>query len=294
MRDHTTTGLLDIIKIRGMVPIAQDTFPNDKLLDIATDEVRSIVVPSVLATNEEWFLTSQTLAYATSVSIPSNAISGSLRDIQLVKGSRIYSIPRISVEDLNHSDSAQNPIGFIIEDTTVKLYGESADSIILRYYASPGALALVEDCAKIVSSSYDSGLDITTITTEVNPEDWSDDFNIDVVSNTPFYKTKLTTVLASVTSSTTLTVSGDQTSFMAAGDWITVTGTSPIPQIPQEWLPYLAQAVVSVVLEAQGDIELAAKSTERQEKLRKSLLQTIAPRVRGEAKKIVAVKNRRY
>jgi hypothetical protein len=293
MRDHTTTGLIDIIAIRGMVPIAQDTFPNDKILDIATDEIRSVVVPSVLATNEEWFLTSTTETYARSIPVPTNAISGSLRDIQLVKGNRIYSIPRLSVEDINNSTLEQNPIGFIIEDTTIKFYGEAAEEVILRYYASPGALALVEDCAKVVSSSYNSGLDITTITTDTNPEDWTDDFYIDTVSNLPFYKTKITSVLASVTSTTTITLVGDYTTDLVAGDWITVTGTSPIPQVPQEWLPYVAQAVVSVIMEAQGDIELANKSTERQNNLKKSLLQTIAPRVRGEAKKIVAVKNRR-
>jgi len=293
MRDHTTTGLLEIIKIRGMVPIAQETFPNATLLDIATDEIRAIIVPAVLSTNEEWFLTSSTTTFASSIDVPSNAISGSLRDIQLVKGSSIYSIPRLSVEDINHSDSTQNPFGFIIEDTSVKFYGETADSAILRYYASPGALITVEECVQIVSSSYDSGLDKTTIVTTEAPSDWADSFYIDVVSNTPFYKTKLTSKLATVTSSTTITLDGDQTEGLLANDWVTETGTSPIPQIPQEWLPYLAQAVVSVVLEAQGDVELAAKSSEREAKIKKALLQTIAPRVRGEAKKIVAVKNRR-
>ena len=293
MRDHTTTGLIDIIKIRAMVPISQDTFPKATILDIATDEIRAVIIPSILATNEEWLLTSTNPAYARSVNIPKNAISGSLRDIQLVKGTSIKSTPRLSVEDLYNSDASQNRTGFIIEDTAVKFYGAEHDSVILRFYASPGSLVTTDTCAQIVSASYDSGQDETTFVTSANPTDWATTLAVDFVSNTPFYKSTSVNTTATVDNSTTVTVSGDLTETVLPGDWIAPTGTSPIAQIPQEWLPYLAQAVVSVILEAQGDFEAAAKSTARQMALKASLLGTVTPRVRGEAKKIVAVKNRR-
>lgn len=293
MRDHTTTGLIDIIKIRAMVPISQDTFPRATILDIATDEIRAVIVPSILATNEEWLLTSTNPAYARSVEVPKNAISGSLRDIQLVKGSSLRSVPKLSVEDLTTSDASQNRVGFIIEDTTIKFYGAEHDSVMLRFYASPGALVTTDTCAQITAISYDSGQDVTTFTTSANPTDWATSLYVDFVSNTPFYKSSNVNTNATVDDSTTITVAGDLTSTVLVGDWIAPTGTSPIAQIPQEWLPYLAQAVVSVILEAQGDFEAAAKSTSRQMALKASLLGTVTPRVRGEAKKIVAVKNRR-
>jgi hypothetical protein len=293
MRDHTTTGLIDIIKIRAMVPISQDTFPKPTILDIATDEIRAVIIPAILATNEEWLLTSSTVAYARSVDIPKNAISGSLRDIQLLKGEALRPTTKLSVEDLYNTDPAQNRVGFIIEDTAIKFYGAEHDSVLLRFYASPGALVTTDSCAQITAVSYDSGQDVTTFTTVANPTDWTTSLYIDFVSNTPFYKSTSVNTNATVDDSTTITVSGDLTATVLVGDWIAPTGTSPIAQIPQEWLPYLAQAVVSVILEAQGDFDAAAKSTARQNALKASLLGTVTPRVRGAAKKIVAVKNRR-
>jgi hypothetical protein len=293
MRDHTTTGLIDIIKIRAMVPISQDTFPKPTILDIATDEIRAVIIPSILATNEEWLLTSSTVAYARSVDVPKNAISGSLRDIQLLKGEALRPTTKLSVEDLYNTDPAQNRVGFIIEDTAIKFYGAEHDSVLLRFYASPGALVTTDSCAQITAASYDSGQDVTTFTTAANPTDWTTSLYVDFVSNTPFYKSTSVNTNATVDDSTTITVSGDLTTTVLVGDWIAPTGTSPIAQIPQEWLPYLAQAVVSVILEAQGDFDAAAKSTARQNALKASLLGTVTPRVRGAAKKIVAVKNRR-
>lgn len=293
MRDHTTTGLIDIIKIRAMVPISQDTFPKSTILDIATDEIRAVIIPSILATNEEWLLTSSTVPFARSVDVPKNAISGSLRDIQLVKGNALRSVTKLSVEDLANSDASQNRVGFVIEDTAIKFYGSEHDSVLLRYYASPGSLVTTDSCAQITAVSYDSGLDITTFTTSANPTEWAASLPVDFVSNTPFYKSSSVNTTATVDNSTTVTAVGDFTATVLVGDWIAPTGTSPIAQIPQEWLPYLAQAVASVILESQGDFDAAAKSTQRQNALKTSLLGTVTPRVRGAAKKIVAVKNRR-
>ncbi len=73
---------------------------------------------------------------------------------------------------------------------------------------------------------------------------------------------------------------------LAVGDWIALAEYSPIPQVPFEFLPVLAQMTVIKALEANGDNEGVGRAKKDLEVLQANAIQLITPRNHGEPKRI--------
>jgi hypothetical protein len=88
-------------------------------------------------------------------------------------------------------------------------------------------------------------------------------------------------------SGTTLTLStSDLPSRLAVGDWISLAGETPIPQIPDELRPVLAQATAVGVNEAMNlpGLDSARKTLDE---MLKAVSLLLTPRVTGAQKKVV-------
>lgn len=288
---YTTDDLLRIIKARAFIPISQETFSDTNLLDMATDELHSSVVPEVLATREEWYVTpySVPVAFDTrAVEIPSRSIGGSLREVSFTDGGLERNLARLSLED-RHNQTLSGPLSaFYIQGNDVMLFGSQTGTLNMYFNCRPGRLIATNMAAKITAVDLISKI----LTVDTVPAEWVTGALLDVVKAKPHFEYKNLSL-------TVVNISGQNIEFaetladdIAVGDWVCPEDTSPAPQIPVEWFQYLAECVVMQVFLSQGDKEAADQSEKKMEKLKKSALSLMSPRVQGEARRLVPPKNR--
>ena len=82
--DYTTTALVSSIKRRASVPTSQSLFETTDFNAILTDEMQSIIVPIILAEQQDFFVHSQDIAMdgvVKSFDIPSRSIGMKLKDV---------------------------------------------------------------------------------------------------------------------------------------------------------------------------------------------------------------------
>lgn len=290
MPNYTTTELLRKIKQKAFIPENQKTFTDDDLLEMATDEMRSIVVPEVLSTMQEWYVTSTEVDVDSDrIKVPKRAIGGSLREVLYKVGSIESNIPLMSIEDTVNNAYAGSLIGFYFSGSTIKLIGRgSSGSLHLFYHYRPGTLIKDNQAGKILSIDRDTN----SVVLDTIPSGWVVNKDVDILESVPHFD-------ATHLENQIIQINGQQVTFrdelslhVAIGDWVTPEDTSPVPQIPVEWFPYLAQAVAVQVLESLGDSEQANRAAKRRDLLQKNALKVVSPRVEGEYKKAVPAKNR--
>lgn len=299
---YTSTDLLNIIKKRAFLPISQETFTDASLLEMATDELYSQVVPEVLATREEWYVTDFPVVLdgsESTVDIPSRAIGGALREVSFTQGEMEFSLSRLSLEDKQYTNSNVGGAlsAFYVQGNQLHLFGSQAGTINLYFNCRPGRLVLTEEAAVITALPAvdpDTGLVINPniLTLSAVPAVWNTGTVVDIVKAKPHFEYRNLSL-------TIVNIIGNMVEFdlapsttISVGDFVTLEDTSPAPQIPLEWFQYLAECVVMQVFLSQGDKEAADAAEKKCEKLKKSAVSLMSPRVQGEAKRTVPPKNR--
>ena len=117
--------------------------------------------------------------------------------------------------------------------------------IKISYYKRPNIIT--DSYFKITGIS--NGVN-TTLTVDIDPTALVNGTVIDIVSkNSPFVLLLNTTV----TSTTTTTIVIPLTTLLSVGDYVSLEGTCAFPQIPQEIIPLLVQAVEIRLMESIGD-----------------------------------------
>jgi hypothetical protein len=288
---YTTADLLSIIKKRAYVPNAQETLDDQDLLDMATDEMHSMIVPAVLSTNQEWYVTpfSTTItADTTELDIHSRSIGGSLRDVTFVTGGSEHGLTRLNLEDKSYVTNQGAISGFYVQGNQLKLMGAQDGEIIQYFHARPGRLVTTDSCARIESVDVANKL----LTVDAIPSTWVVGNKIDVIKSNPHFEYRSISLTITNIAGGAIEVAETPSSKIVVGDWVSLEDTSPVPQIPVEWFQYLAQTVVTQVLNNQSDFDAGKISYAKSEQLRNAAISLMSPRIVGELKKAVSPKNR--
>jgi hypothetical protein len=296
---YSTASLLATIKRKAFIPSTQETFTDEDLLAIATEEMHNTLLPAILNTREEYYVVRQTIPLVSGIKnmsydIPSRAVGMGLRELSQTVGGVERNMPRMEIEDKVYDDFSSNSCGFYIKNNTIYTFGTQDGDLNMYYYLRPGDLVKTDEATTIVS--YDS--DNKQIVVANVPSGWTTGTVIDVVNNKPGFDTRMISNTIASVSGTTITLSeafptrnnGD--SLVAAGMWVTQEETSPVPQIPVEFFQYLAEAVTAYVMESQGDQDGYVRAQQRMQQMLTNAQKTISPRVDGESKKFVRRSNR--
>ncbi len=289
---YTSDDLLSIIKKRAFLPVSQETFTDQDLLDMATDEMYSQVVPDVLSTREEWYVTSSSTTIDSTVfevDIPSRAIGGSLRNVQFSRGDDVlHQIPRLDLEDQIYTNQGNGGLrGFFLEGNQIKLLGNETGSLIQHFHARPGRLIPTTDVPRVISVD----LATKTLSLSLSP-DWAVGSSIDVIKSKPHFEYRNISLTIEAINGNLITTVEDLSSKIVVNDWVSAEDTSPAPQIPIEWFPFLAEAVAVQIFLSQGDTESAKSAESKMQKLKTAALKLMTPRVEGEPRRLVPPKNR--
>lgn len=287
---YTTTDLLATIRNRGSIPAStndNNINSNANLLIVATEQLHTKLYPQIQATREEFYVNDKDYSITANQAeyeIPTRASGLILRDIQIIEGNTINSLSPVDPE-LITTTATGGLEGYYLRHNKVVLYptpASTSGTLRLRYYLRPSRLTLTTNCALI--SSIDTGLNQVVVSTI--PSSWAAATEIDFVKKTaPFANLALDQSISGVTG-TTITFSSLPTG-LTVGDWIAPAGFTPIPQLPFEFLPILAQLTVVKVMEALGDREAAKLAyTDLQSDI-DNAFKLISPRNHGERRKCI-------
>lgn len=280
---YTTTDLVASIKRRAQIPDSQVTFSDAELLEMASEELEGTLVPLVMSAREDFFTTH--VDYSTSAGrlyrVPPRAIGGVVRRVCYVdsEGDEV-DLPRVSLDLLASAAS-----GFVIRGNRILLVEDVPEHGTLRVYypLAPGRLVGTDECAFVTS------IDGTSVYTTGTPASFVASRRYDLVCTQPGFERLAVDQVITFNGDGSLSFSDGVPEDLAVGDAVCLAGESPVPQLPAEWHPLLAQAVAVKVLDSIGDQAGFATAESKLKQLVSAAMSLVANRVEGNPETVVPV-----
>jgi len=309
----TGDSMVNSVRKRTMTPEDTSTFTDDDILDIIDEELNVQVIDKLLTLHGENLTIEVDVPRDASgcYTIPYRAVGNKLRDISLISGNTIYEMAQISIGELpdyTYGEYASNDLDkFYVQNNKINLVepNRSYESIRVRYYLRPNFLTKMDKAGVISAAPLES------IYTDPDPE---------IATQTEAYTIKLSSVGKGFTSTDLYDIVGHKSpnkiktfdivplSFtksgttgtiifaksdiegiindIQVGDYVTIAQETPVPNIPTEMHPLLAQAAAVNILESLTDTEALANAERRMEKMTKAVQSLIDDRVELAPKKI--------
>ena len=290
MATYTTTDFLTSVRMRGSIPTSVNSANVNNtanLLLMGTEELHIKLLPLIMAAREEFYVTAKDYAITANQSayiLPSRASGMVVRDVQIVNGSSIYSLRPVD-SDLITTTGTGAVEGYYFQHNNLILYptpAATSGTLRVRYFGRPSRLAAISACAQI--SAISAGT--STVTVSTVPSSWSTSTPLDIIKSVaPYYNPVVDQSPTSMTA-TTITFAS-LPSDLAVGDWLALAEYSPIPQIPHEFQPLLAQMTVVKALEAVGDREGAKAAKADLDLIQANATQLITPRSHSDPRKVI-------
>jgi len=295
--DYTTDGLIASIKRRISLPDAQNLYSSTDLISFMGDELSSTIIPLVHSIQQEYWVMKQDVPLVNSQTVytlPVRGIMNGLRLLTLVdpSGNEIE-FPRLQPENIASTYNWLSPYttstlyGFYFEDDHTVMFPQQLVSnptmtVRFRFERAPNQLAATADSAQITVIAGN------VVTVNAVPSIFTTSLTYDIIKGQPGFVSRgddqAITNINSGASQITFTA---LPSTVAVGDWISVSGTSPIPQIPYQMFPYLAQAVATKCLEGLGYVDTYTIALQRLNQMKEDLLKVLQPRDLGNVQTVL-------
>jgi hypothetical protein len=283
---YTADDIIDNIRIRATVPNSEQLFTPERLVALLTDEMRTLLVPQIMSVQEDYFLTyqDQSLTDELVYDMPEQAIGMKLKDVYIVDsdGQEIEKLGRRE-DRVGPWTNYTSTNCFHVQNNQIKLSNRpQGTSLRMYYYRRPNQLVTEAEAGRIESIDVNNN----TVVLSTVPTDWEVGTSVCVIKGKPGFDCKVEAT--DIVSLSTPTVGLTSVTGLAVGDWVALEGYSPIPQLPVEAHPVLAQAVVVKVMESLGDVNGMQAAQAKLNKLQEDMYTVLNPRVDGAPKKIVS------
>lgn len=275
----TSDRLVDQITLKGSLP--EGRFTDQELLDLAYDCLLSELVPAVLATREDYWvtykdytITANQAAYA----LPTRALNGIVREVKLLDGTCVEDLDRIDLEDVTSTQTG-SPCAFYVQGNYLYLYptpSATADTLRVHYFARPSKLVPVSECARITA------INSNTVTVSI-PSGWTTADTFDIIRGRAHFDALAIDQTASSVANGEITFASAVPSELQVGDYVTLAEETCFPSIPPEGHVVLIQSAVTAALESLGD-PAAATSAAKTQALLASFKAILSTRIQGEPK----------
>ncbi len=248
---YTTANFLTSVQRQAFLPTGQATFATSDILSMGDEAMQRYILPALLGVREEYFVTYKdytiTANQATYL-IPPRAVGAAVREVQLINtNGSVFNIERISLDQLHgYSSTASSPDCFYLRgDKIVLLPTPSSTTGTLRVYYAIRPGELIETSSSGVISAINTSTNVITITSI--PSAWVTGDTFDLISREGsqlYLDTSLTSTLISGSNITLPSLPSD----LAVGDYVALTGYSPLIQLPPDLRPTLAGFVAAEML----------------------------------------------
>lgn len=296
---YTTNQIIESVEARTLAPTGQPTYQNSDYVRFANEELQIKIVPDIMTIREDFFL--RVLNYSitnaqASYTLPERTLGNTLKDLFYIdqNGNR-YPISRVNINDIPLNTAATiYPQTFYMKGDQVVLVPTPTATVGTMeawYYERPSELVLTEACGQITSIALNTPLaGQTTYTVNADVSSYA---TLDFVSGTsPFRDYSIDVTPVSATSTTVVVTNTDVDSesgslLPVVGDWICEAQTSPIPMVPQEFHPLLAELVAGRVVQGLGDAQKLEAINANVGMMRQNMLNMIANRIEQKQEVIV-------
>lgn len=297
------TGDKMILSVRKRTFVPDDTsiFTDSDILEIIDEEMNvqvleklqtlhgdNLTVTVDIPRNEEG-------AYK----MPDRALGNKLRDVQMLIGRELYELAQISVgalSDYSNGNYAEYDMDlFYIENNKIKIVSPDRgyDFIRMRFYIRPNVLTKLEEAGIINDIIIDENADTLTLSLSQIGKNFASTKLYDLVgckspNKIGAYGLQAQTLITSSNNGSIVFKLSEVKDYqdIVLGDFVTLEGETPVPNIPTEMHPLLAQAAAINILESLGDTEALQNANARMDKMSRSVQTLIDNRVELSPKKI--------
>jgi len=298
----TLDDLIESIKRRGVIPTAQMTYQLPDFKAMIDEELLGYALPILHSYREDYYVEKKSVEFdkpdriiddGNSWRLPDYAIANSLRDLVAVAtpGYR-YSVPRLVLDDV------PNLITFgwyFYGDYVVFRYdstrqGPQPQSLDLTYHVRPNLVCTEAEAWKIIQIVVDFPGPGNTQIKVAGPSllPYGSGGYWDFISGkSGFEVTKRNVFNVPLAIDTLDFTTTDIPPDVKVGDWLSLPGTTPVPMLPSEMHPLLAQRIAVKFLEEQGEESQLKNAIENMVDLEKKCMMLFSPRVEGKPKKLV-------
>lgn len=276
-----TTRLVAQMTIKGSLPDGR--FTDQELMDFAYDALLSDVVPAVLDAREDYYV--RTLDYAITAGqaaydIPPRALYGDLREVKLIRGTRVVDLERMDLEGVLTTQEGV-PDRFYISGNQLYLYPtpvQTVDTLRLSYCIRPSRLVSTAECARITAIS---GNDLSVTI----PTGWTTSNTFDLVKGRGGFDILDFDLTATGVGGGTITLTNAPVATLSVGDYICLAEETCFPFLMPEAQVALVQFAVATALESMGDAGAEAMA-QKAESLKTKFQNEIKTRVQGAPKQL--------
>src|ERR1700686_3915256 len=316
--DGSTLALVSSVYRGCLAPNAQNALVPDDIIAFLDQEMRTTIVPLVLAAQEEFWVTNYdqpVLQGVFNYTIPKRAAFATWRDVVFVDANKNeINMSMLSPEYLKLTYPAGgNPplyvFGFILQNDQIILYPNTLPAPVqyrlrMKIKRRPNNLTETLNCAQITAINT-----VTNVVTVTNiPVGWGTSNTFDIIPNSPQFTSlrddqpiglinvptrQITFISPGVDPFpgqplSILPTNPETGAFtMQVGDWICPSQMSCIPQVPYDMFPLLVQRAIIRTLEALGDTQNLTVAERRYADMAVDFARTVSPRIDGTPKKIV-------
>lgn len=302
--DNTDLSLVDSVQTRILMPLSQNTLTPEKIIELLDEEMRSTVVPLVLAAREEFYVQNydQALISGTySYVIPPRAAFATWRDIVFLdtNGNEV-AMTELPPEYVKISYPAGNipplyTFGFVMNNDQITIWPPNSSiptqyQLRMKIKRRPNHLTSVDNCGQVTAVSPGT-LEVTLGSN--GDTTWTTATAFDAIPNAPQFTSlgddlTISAINQATPAATVLTFNtGEYPTGIAVGDWICPAQMSCIPQIPYDMFPLLAQRGVIKCLEALNDTQGLQVAERRYQDMAVDFARTVSPRIGGTRKALV-------
>jgi hypothetical protein len=300
--DASAQALVSSVYRGCLSPNAQNTQQPADIIAFLDQEMRTTILPLVLAAQEEFFVTNYdqpVLQGVTTYTIPKRAAFATWRDVVFVDNNNLeINMSMLSPEYLKLTYPAGgNPplyvFGFILQNDKIILYPPTLSTptqyrLRMKVKRRPNNLTETLNCGQV--TAINTGTRVVTLTNV--PVTWTTADTFDLIPNSPQFTSlqddaTITLINGNNITFTTLPVDATGAFSLKVGDWVCPSQMSCIPQVPYDMFPLLVQRGIIRTLESLGDTQNLQVAERRYADQAADFARTVSPRIDGAPKKIV-------
>lgn len=314
--DGSSLALVSSVYRGILAPNAQNAQQTVDVIALLDQEMRSSIVPLVLAAQEEFWVTNYDQPVVQNVfayTIPKRAAFATWRDVVFVDNAKQeINMSMLSPEylKLTYPAGGMPPLytfGFILQNDQIILYPNTSGAptqykLRMKIKRRPNNLTQTVNCAQVIAINTSTNV----VSVSAVPTGWAATDTFDIIPNSPQFTSLRDDQTISLINANNLTFSSPGVNpftglplsalptnpetgafTMQVGDWVCPSQMSCIPQVPYDMFPLLVQRSIIRVLESLGDTQNLTVAERRYADMAVDFARTVSPRIDGTPKKIV-------
>ena len=284
---YVTEDLIDQIKDNTSTEFTQSRFSQSTVIDICNQESLKRIRPIISDLQKEFFVVSTSVSVSSGdkyVRLPKRAAGRGLREIYLTVDTERHLLVQVTREQATSEETTDSgiPRKFYFEaDSIVFVRPLSQDATVeMVIEVSPGSLVLSSAVTTVSSVDFDTGVVVVSGT----PSGYGGAIEYDFIQQLGYGNAVLACGLVptSVLGTAYTFTASSLPKTLKAGDYVTLAGQTPVPNMPDEAVTCLIHAVSTRIYRLRGDFDGMKAEQKELENSILYLQQSLADRIEGQ------------